>query len=319
MKDIILIPAYEPTEELIKLLKTINKEFITIVVDDGSGTKFKKIFDTAKEYAHVISYDVNKGKGYALKTGLKYINDKYKDYYVITMDSDGQHKIKDALKLLDYAKKNKDTLVLGKRIRGKKVPLRSKIGNSITRFIYKLVTNVNVYDTQTGLRVFSSNLVPFLLNIKGDRFEYEMNILLACPKNNIPIKEIEIETIYINNNKGSHFNTFKDSYLVYKNILKSLFKLFIIFLIDYILFIGLYFIFNNILFSCLISKIISSSIYYKFNYKDKLSKYITLNIIIIVLNYLGLIYLTYRGINIFIAKILIEIVFMIINMLRKML
>ena len=140
------------------------------------------------------------------------------------MDSDGQHTIKDAKKLLEYTEQNKEVLTIGKRLRDKKIPLRSKVGNEITKFVFLLATGVKIYDTQSGLRCFSSELVDLFLNIDGDRFEYEMNILMYCAKNKIKMKEIVIETIYIDNNSGSHFNKFKDSYLIYKNIIKNLFN-----------------------------------------------------------------------------------------------
>ena len=169
MKKVVLIPSYEPDDKLIKLVENLSKEDLdVIVVDDGSGKKYKDIFKEVEKYNKVISYQNNKGKGYALKTGFKYIKDKYKDdYVVVTMDSDGQHTIKDAKKLCDYCIENKDTLVLGKRIRSKKTPLRSRFGNWITKITYGLTTGVYVYDTQTGLRAFSNNLMDFIINISG--------------------------------------------------------------------------------------------------------------------------------------------------------
>ena len=142
MNKIILIPSYQPDEKLIKLLERINlKEFHVVVVDDGSGSDYDNIFIKSKEYAQVIRYDTNHGKGYALKLGLKTISTKYnKDYIVVTMDSDGQHTIEDALKLCEYVSNNPNTLALGMRKRDGKVPFRSRIGNSITKTIYSMVS-----------------------------------------------------------------------------------------------------------------------------------------------------------------------------------
>ena len=112
----------------------------------------------------------------------------------------------------------------------------------MTRLVYKIATGVKVYDTQTGLRAFSYKLVPLMLEIKGERYEYEINVLMECSKNNIEIKEIDIATIYINNNSGSHFNVFKDSYRIYKEIFKFCAASIICFLVDYALYcIGLVF------------------------------------------------------------------------------
>ena len=221
MKKVSLIPAYEPTESLIDLLKELKKDkFKIIVVDDGSGKNYKKIFDKAKNYAEVISYMPNMGKGHALKEGLKLIKDKYSDYKIVTMDSDGQHTVKDADRLLEQVKPN--TLLLGKRMIEKNTPLRSRLGNTITRAVNYLASGVKIYDTQTGLRAFDSSIIDYLLNVKGNRFEYEMKCLLLSKKHNVFIEELVIKTIYLNNNSGSHFNTIKDSYRIYKEIIKFL-------------------------------------------------------------------------------------------------
>lgn len=236
MKIIALIPAYEPEENMLDLLENIKKDtdMDIVVVNDGSSDACKDIFSKAKEFAKVLEHEVNKGKGRALKTGLNYINDNYRgEYIVVTMDADGQHTIEDALKICDLVKKSPDILVLGKRFFGEDVPLRSRFGNAMTRLVYKIATGVKVYDTQTGLRAFSYKLVPLMLEIKGERYEYEINVLMECSKNNIEIKEIDIATIYINNNSGSHFNVFKDSYRIYKEIFKFCAASIICFLVDY--------------------------------------------------------------------------------------
>ena len=328
MKKIILIPAYEPDEKLIELLKTINeKKYDIIIVDDGSGEKYQKIFKACSNKAKIISYKQNLGKGHALKTGLKYIKDTYQNNYtIVTMDSDGQHKIEDATKILNKASENPYKLILGMRIRDKKVPLRSKIGNTITKEIYKITTGVKVYDTQTGLRAFTDKLTDFFLSIEGERFEYEMNILLECAKNKIEIEEIPIQTIYIENNKHSHFNTIKDSYLVYKEIIKFSLSSITSFLIDYILFAILSLTTNKIILSNITSRIISSTINYILNknivFKNKdsklttLTKYILLAITILSLNTVILNILTKQlQINHLIAKIITEIILFILSWL----
>ena len=219
MKYIILIPAYEPDSKLLKLLREIDNKYPVVIVNDGSSKFYNEIFEAAKKYAHVMSYTKNMGKGYALKTGLNYIEDTYQeDYIVVAMDADGQHKLTDAIKLCKYAENNLDTLVIGKRNWTKNIPLKSRFGNAITRNIFEKVTGQKIYDTQSGLRAFSYKLNEYMLSISGNRFEYEMNILLNLKNNNIKYHEIPIETIYIDNNKNSHFNTIKDSYKVYKVI-----------------------------------------------------------------------------------------------------
>lgn len=223
---IILMPAYEPDDKMISLLKELKKNNLQVIlVNDGSGSKYEKLFKEASKYSIVISHNINLGKGEALKTGLKYIEENIKkEVVIVTMDCDGQHKVNDALKIAEFARDNLDKLIIGKRLRNKKIPLKSKLGNAITRFVYRLITAVDVYDTQSGLRAFSSNLIPFMLGISGSRFEYEMNVLLECSKNKIKIKEVQIDTIYIEENKQTHFKPIKDSLKIFKSLLKNMFN-----------------------------------------------------------------------------------------------
>jgi len=320
-KIIVLIPAYEPNSSMLDLLSKLKKSNLKIVVvNDGSGVEYNDIFNKAKKYAEVLVHDVNRGKGRALKTGLQYIEKNIKnDYIVVTMDCDGQHEINDALNLCKYAMNNTEELVLGKRLRSNKTPLRSKIGNSITRFVYRITTGLDVYDTQTGLRAFSKKLVPFMLDIEGERFEYEMNVLLKCTTNKIKITELEIETIYIDNNSHSHFNTIKDSILVYKEILKFLMSSLFCFILDYLLYSITILITNKLILSNLIARIISATANYHinkrkvFNNKDKdfkqiISYFILASIIFILNTSLLNIFVNHLSINKFLAKIIIEII-----------
>lgn len=220
---IALIPAYQPTRLLLDLLEELRAAgMVPVVIDDGSSPQADPLFSAAAEYGTVLIHPVNLGKGSALKTGFSYLQERFseQDFIVVTMDADGQHRVKDALLLWNAAEEHPDTLVLGSRRLEGEVPLRSRLGNRATRLAYRLSTGVSVADTQTGLRAFSSGLVPRMLAIPGDRYEYEMNVLLLCAKEGIPILELPIATIYLNHNASSHFHTFRDSLRVYREILK---------------------------------------------------------------------------------------------------
>lgn len=222
MRTIALIPAYEPGDELLKLLEELAAtDSAVVIVDDGSGADYERIFEAAKKYAQVISYGVNRGKGFALKTGFEYIAGHFSDEdIIVTLDSDGQHTVGDMLRVAEKASSNPASLTLGVRAFDEGTPARSRFGNSITRAVFSLSTGVKVSDTQTGLRAFGVGLLPALQKIKGDRYEYEMNVLLECPELDIRIEEVPIRTIYRDGNKGSHFHTFRDSFLVYRRFLK---------------------------------------------------------------------------------------------------
>lgn len=323
---IVLIPAYEPTMILIDLLNELKKEKIeVVVVNDGSGIEYNDVFDKVEKYASLIEYDINKGKGAALKTGLSYIKDRFKDnYVVVTMDCDGQHSINDALKIGNYALEHNKELVLGKRVRSSKTPLRSRMGNSITRFFYRITTGLDVYDTQTGLRSFSSELIPFMIDVEGERFEYEMNMLLKCSLNKIKIKEIEIETIYIDNNSHSHFKAIRDSILVYGQIVKFLSSSIISFIVDYLMYSIILVLSNKLVISNVVARVISASVNYSLNkryvFRDErkgykqVIQYILLAILIIIINTImlrGLV--NYLDVNKYIAKVMVELLMLFIS------
>ncbi len=212
-------------------------DFDIVVVDDGSKAAFAELFHRAAAYAALLTQEENMGKGRALKTGLAYIRDHYDgDYTVVTLDADGQHTVSDAVRLCCAAEDEPDALILGSRRLKSGVPLRSRFGNSVTRAVFRLSTKTLVHDTQTGLRAFGSRLLPKLYEIDGERYEYEMNVLLSCAFSHIPIREIEIETIYLDGNAASHFDPLKDSCRVYKEIARFSASSFIGFITDFALY-----------------------------------------------------------------------------------
>ncbi len=231
-KKVVIIPCYEPSMNFIDYLKVLKESEIqdVIVVNDGSGEKYEPIFEKAKEYATVISYEKNQGKGYALKQAFIEAKDSYDENTVFaTADCDGQHLVEDVIKCLDATISNPDNLILGVRdFSQKNVPQRSRIGNVNTRRLFRLIYKIRISDTQTGLRAFSYKLLDSLIDVEGDRFEYEMNMLIVLPRAKVQITEVPITTVYEKKaddvEKRSHFDTFRDSRKVWGVIFKNMFK-----------------------------------------------------------------------------------------------
>ena len=233
----VVIPAYQPDNKLIKLVEKIHdkSDFKILIIDDGSSPACQKIFDKASQYATILRHEVNQGKGHALKTAFQFIKEQNSYGTVVTADADGQHKIWDIFRTANKASENPNKLILGVRAFTGKVPLRSRFGNSLTKVLFKLQTGVGVTDTQTGLRAFTTNLIPFMLKIEGQRYEYEMNMLLEASKE-YEILEVPIETVYINDNEDSHFRPIKDGLMIYKNIFKFALSSLSSFVVDYIVY-----------------------------------------------------------------------------------
>lgn len=240
MERIVIIPVLNPDECLRDLVER-NWELGNqiILVDDGSDKKYDKLFWELGEKCIVLYHKENQGKGAAIKTALRYIREELWGCSVVgIMDADGQHLPDDMEKLLMKAASEPQALIIGSRTIDKDVPWRSRMGNLLTRKIFRMTTGVAVSDTQTGLRAFSSRLLDFMLNIQGERYEYEMNVLVTCTKQDISIIEIPIQTIYHDKeNSCSHFRKVKDSIRIYSQIFKFFFVSFSSFLLDYAVFV----------------------------------------------------------------------------------
>ena len=162
---IAIIPAYKPGMEMTETVRELKEAcFEVIVVNDGSGNEYDHVFNTARELTTVVEHDANKGKGEAIKTGIRYIREHYPEpYIIVTADADGQHKTSDIISVCSEAEAHPDSLILGSRKFEGDVPLRSRVGNTITRMVYRISSGVKVSDTQTGLRAFGSSLSELML------------------------------------------------------------------------------------------------------------------------------------------------------------
>lgn len=241
MRNIVLIPAYNPDHKLIELINSCLKvQDISeiVVVNDGSAESSSEVFTQISGKVTLLVHPVNQGKGAAIKTALLYISQKNTDVCgIVTVDADGQHTADDSEKLLHTLVEYPESLILGVRTFSDDIPWKSRWGNKITRFIFRLLSGAKVSDTQTGLRAFTSKLIPFLLAVNGDRYEYEMNMLASSAKHKIKITEVPIATIYIDQqNTTSHFRVVRDSLRIYGSLLLYAGTSFLSFLVDYTFF-----------------------------------------------------------------------------------
>lgn len=215
----VLIPAWEPEPRLVELALALSASGLglVLILDDGSSAATQPVFDALQgQDIRLLRHAVNLGKGRALKTGFNCILAEYPQITgVVTADADGQHTVPDILKVAEALAPSGTQPVLGARDFGKNVPLRSKFGNILTRNIFAFVTGSKLRDTQTGLRGFPKFLLPELMVLDGERYEYEMTVLAhLCREGNRPI-EVPIETVYLENNRSSHFNPIRDSMRIY--------------------------------------------------------------------------------------------------------
>ncbi len=218
----IIIPSLEPDNKMLDLLANIRRletrNFPILLVNDGSGSNYERYFKQAQsEYGVILlEHDRNYGKGRALRTAFDYILNQMPTVEgVITIDSDGQHTYEDMMKCISCFEEHPTALVMGVRDFQNNVPWKSEFGNKMTRTILKAVTGISLTDTQTGLRVIPRTYLKRLMKLSGDRFEYELKMIIDAAKQGVPLIEVPIATIYHNDNEGTHFQPVKDSWAIY--------------------------------------------------------------------------------------------------------
>lgn len=228
MKNIsVIIPAYKPDETLLTTIDDIKNAGFDdiIVVDDGGGEAFAPVFDKVRaiDECTVLVHEVNRGKGAALKTAFAFFEENRKDGIgAVTVDADGQHLIKDIIAVCNLMAET-NHIVLGCRdFSGKDVPARSKFGNNCTIALMRLFFGMKISDTQTGLRAFPKCVIPEMIGIDGDRYEYETHMLFYMNRHSLPFEEVKIQTVYIEENSSSHFRPIRDSLRIYSLIIKYL-------------------------------------------------------------------------------------------------
>lgn len=224
MKSVVVIPAYKPDETLIGLVEEITSEgFGVLVINDGSGPGYKRLFEAVSnvEGVKIIDNERNLGKGGALKHGFRRIKEFFPDAeYFVTADADGQHLVVDIKRVFDELY-NKAKMVLAVRIRKGKIPFRSRFGNDLSKLVYTILTGHYFTDNQSGLRGFTIDNVDWLVKVRGEKYDYEMNMLFYADKQAIPITTIPIDAIYIDDNGSSHFNPVKDTARIYLRLFST--------------------------------------------------------------------------------------------------
>jgi len=244
-KIVIVIPALEPDERMIKLIMELREKDLhkIIVVDDGSGEKYQHFFKTVEvQYAcQVFRHYKNYGKGRALKNAFNFALTRYNDIIgVITVDSDGQHLTEDIIKCADallFSDEKKKIFLGARDFNNSNVPARSLFGNKVTSYVLKwFAGGMKISDTQTGLRGITKSALEEILALPGERYEYEMNMLIEAGEKEIALEEIPIHTIYIDENASSHFRPIVDSLRIYRQFLKYMLVSLSSFVLDFCLF-----------------------------------------------------------------------------------
>ena len=240
----VIIPSLSLDEKLLSLLADLREAQFShiLVINDGSTEDYDPFFEAARSQygCTVLTHVVNQGKGRALKTAFNYLLSECPDCKVaVSVDSDGQHRVGDILKVAQETVDFPDSLVMGCRNftpGNTDIPARSRFGNIVTSHVLRALCGITLSDTQTGLRGFSRKTMGIFMATNGERFEYETNMILDAKEHEIALREVPIETVYIEENRTSHFNPLKDSLRIYAVFSKFILASVSSFLLDVLLY-----------------------------------------------------------------------------------
>lgn len=266
---IVLVPALEPDHRMVDLVRDLlvaDPCLHVLVVDDGSGPGFAGVFDAATALgALVVRHEVNRGKGRALKTGFHHARALWPGEDVVCADSDGQHTPADVLAVARRVAASRTAMVLGARQFSGPVPTRSRLGNGLTRRLFFLTTGLDLTDTQTGLRAYPAEMLGWLCEVEGERFEYELELLLRARAAGHAIVEVPISTVYLEGNASSHFRPVRDSARVYAPLVRFAASSGLAAAIDYALLFLLHALTGSLALSVVGARVTSASVNYATN------------------------------------------------------
>ena len=316
---LILIPAYEPDLRLVQLVRELRAaapDARLLLIDDGSGRRYDGVFEVAAAAgAVVLRHPVNRGKGAALKRGFAWAIENAPGSPVVCADGDGQHTPRDILRVA--AEVQPGTMVLGGRRFTGRVPQRSRWGNAISRRVFRLATGLAVHDTQTGLRGYSADLLAWLTRVEGARFEYESNLLFEARPAGVRVREVPIDTIYLDGNSGSHFRPVRDSARIYAPLLRYGGASSASAILDWAGVLGLVALTGNLLLAVVAARLASAAVNFRLNrgvvFRDAgdplvaARRYAVLAAAVLGINYTALWALTSAGAALAPAKLVVEV------------
>ena len=230
----IIIPAYNEDKRLPETLKKVrdyfeNQEYSTeiIIVNDGSTDETVSVVTELIgnwPVAKLISYDQNRGKGYAVKNGMLAAQGQWR----LLMDADGSTDIKEIDKLLKYIQNYE--VIIGSRYLDKKSikikqPLNRRIVSRLGNVIVRVVLGIKSVDTQCGFKLFSGDATERIFPKQTiDRWGFDVEILAIAIKLGYKIKEVPVDWFDAEGSlvkKTAIFKTLKEIWQVKINLIKG--------------------------------------------------------------------------------------------------
>lgn len=210
LRCVVIMPTYNNAGTIAKVISDV-KAFTddVIVVNDGSTDDTKNILSSIEDIK-VIDYPNNKGKGYALKLGLKKAYE-WGYRYAITIDSDGQHYADDIPTFIDKIEEKPDSLLIGARnLTAENMPSKNTFANRFSNFWYKVETGQELSDTQSGFRLYPLDKLQKIYFITR-RYEFEVEIIVRAAWRGVNVENVPIKVYYPPvEERVSHFRPLQD-------------------------------------------------------------------------------------------------------------
>lgn len=306
-----VVPVFNPEPGLLPLVEALKQRFgAVVVVDDGSS---ENITDFEKLPAGVVllRHPVNRGKGRAIKTALEWcVAQGARFLTVVFADGDGQHLPEDVERVAVNACKTSNVTFGVRDFLKEKIPFRSRFGNLLTAGLVRIFFGIKIGDTQTGLRAIPQRFWPDMITLPGERYEYEMRLFGFLHRQREALEQIPIATVYLENNRASHFRPVVDSIKIYRGLFGDAFAKFCAssllgFLVDNLVFTASHYLLHSqgvprrydILISLLVARSISATLNYACNrtlvFRSQASvapsfvRYAALVVLIAALSYAG--------------------------------
>ncbi len=315
-----VVPALNPDVKLKEVVDSL-APLPVLVVNDGSNPECQPLFKELSESPHVevIEHAINLGKGAALKSAFNYLLTKYSQLQsVVTFDADGQHKPEDIKKVMEQAQQEPKNLILGSRcFKNQGIPFRSQFGNILTQKLFNFFVGQQVSDTQTGLRAIPKSAMLHALKIKSNGYDFEFDMLVSAAQNGTKIQEVTIETVYIDDNKSSHFRPLLDSIAIYFVFIRFLFSSLATTATDNLIFIPVYYLSGNLFAAIASGRVIATGVSFYLNREIvfhskgraayQLLKFVTLVLFMIFASYPLTKMLIDKGLPAIPSKIIVEL------------
>lgn len=198
----IVIPLYNEASVIGGVIADLQQQFTNIVcIDDGSSDGSAEV--AAAAGARVIRHPHNLGQGAALQTGISYARSQPGALYLVTFDADGQHRVVDALAMIELARDEDAAIVFGSRFLddrtqpglAKKVVLKTAVA------VTNLSTGLKLTDAHNGLRVLRVDAAN-AVNLKQDRMAHASEIVVQLGRSGLAWREFPVEVLYTDYSKA---------------------------------------------------------------------------------------------------------------------